>query len=65
MAQIQRTGEDLRASGVLELDGDDFDAVHPDVATELEALVANLPAIESLHDTETGAMGTVISQVLD
>ncbi len=42
-----------------------FDAVHPDVATELEALVANLPAIESLHDTETGAMGTVISQVLD
>ena len=42
-----------------------FDTVHPDVGTDLEALVANLPAVESLHDCEAGAMGTVISQVLD
>ena len=41
-----------------------FDATEPSVAQHLEALVANLPAVESLHDSETGAMGTVISRIL-
>jgi hypothetical protein len=41
-----------------------FDEVHPVVARQLEALVASLPAVESLHDDETEAMGTVVSEIL-
>jgi hypothetical protein len=41
-----------------------FDDLHPVVATQLEKLVAALPAVEFLHDDETEAMGTVISEIL-
>jgi hypothetical protein len=41
-----------------------FEDLHPVVATQLEKLVAALPAVESLHDDETEAMGTVISEIL-
>lgn len=41
-----------------------FDELHPVVAAQLEKLVAALPAVESLHDDETEAMGTVISEML-
>jgi CheY-like chemotaxis protein len=41
-----------------------FDELHPVVVTQLEKLVAALPAVESLHDDETEAMGTVISEIL-
>jgi CheY-like chemotaxis protein len=41
-----------------------FDDLHPVVAAQLEKLVAALPAVESLHDDETEAMGTVISEIL-
>jgi hypothetical protein len=41
-----------------------FDDLHPVVATQLEKLVAALPAVESLHDDEAEAMGTVISEIL-
>jgi CheY-like chemotaxis protein len=41
-----------------------FDDLHPVVATQLEKLVLSLPAVESLRDVETDAMGTVISEVL-
>jgi hypothetical protein len=42
-----------------------FDAVPPDVAERLEKVLVNLPAVESLHDDEAGAMGTVVSEILD
>jgi len=41
-----------------------FDAVHPPVAEKLDKLVASLPAIESLHDDEAQAMGTVVTEIL-
>lgn len=41
-----------------------FDDLHPLVATQLEKLVAALPAVESLHDDEAEAMGTVIGEIL-
>ena len=51
-------------------DGDDgmalvFDEVSRGVARKLEALVCSLPSVESLHDDECGAMGTVVGEVLD
>jgi hypothetical protein len=42
-----------------------FDDVHPKIAEQLEKVVADLPAVESLHDDEARAMGTVISEILD
>jgi hypothetical protein len=41
-----------------------FDELHPVVATQLEKLVAGLPSVESLHDDEAEAMGTVITEIL-
>jgi hypothetical protein len=41
-----------------------FDALPGEVAKRLERLVGSLPAVESLHDTEVQAMGTVMSEIL-
>jgi hypothetical protein len=42
-----------------------FDDVHPKIAEQLEKVVADLPAVESLHDDEAQAMGTVVTEILD
>ena len=42
-----------------------FDAVGPGVAERLERVLVGLPAVESLHDDEAGAMGTVVSEILE
>jgi len=42
-----------------------FDPVHPNIAKQLEALVASLPAVESLHDDEVTAMGTVLTEIIN
>jgi len=42
-----------------------FDPVHPSIAKQLEALVASLPAVESLHDDEAAAMGTVLTEIVN
>jgi len=42
-----------------------FDPVEPEVGHHLESLVGNLPSVESLHDSEIEAMGTVMSEILD
>jgi len=42
-----------------------FDSVHSVIAEKLEKLVATLPAVESLHDDETAAMGTVLTEILN
>ena len=42
-----------------------FDPVHPTIAKQLEVLVASLPAVESLHDTEAKAMGTVLTEIIN
>jgi hypothetical protein len=42
-----------------------FDGVHPMIAEQLEKVVTDLPAVESLHDDEARAMGTVITEILD
>ncbi len=42
-----------------------FDPIHPTVAEKLEKLVTNLPAVESLHDDEAAAMGTVLTEILN
>jgi hypothetical protein len=42
-----------------------FDPVHPSIAKKLEALVASLPAVESLHDDEATAMGTVLTEIIN
>jgi hypothetical protein len=42
-----------------------FDPVHPVIAEKLEKLVATLPAVESLHDDEAAAMGTVLTEILN
>ena len=41
-----------------------FDDLEPEVETTLEKLVVSLPAVESLHDEEPEAMGTVVSEIL-
>jgi hypothetical protein len=41
-----------------------FDEVSPIVQARLEKLVASLPAVESLHDSEAEAMGTVLGEIL-
>jgi hypothetical protein len=42
-----------------------FDPVHASIAKQLEALVASLPAFESLHDDEARAMGTVLTEIIN
>jgi len=42
-----------------------FDPVHPSIARKLEALIASLPSVESLHDDEATAMGTVLSEIIN
>ncbi len=42
-----------------------FDEVDPAMASELERLVAGLPAVECLHDEEAQAMGTVVTEILE
>lgn len=42
-----------------------FDEVNPKLALELEKVVADLPAVESLHDDEARAMGTVVTEILE
>jgi hypothetical protein len=41
-----------------------FDPVSPQLAEQLEKVVADLPAVESLHDDEARAMGTVVTEIL-
>jgi hypothetical protein len=41
-----------------------FDPVPPAVARQLDQVVVNLPAVESLHDDEARAMGTVVTEIL-
>lgn len=42
-----------------------FDPLEAGVGARLERLVANLPAVESLHDSEVEAMGTVMTEILE
>lgn len=42
-----------------------FDPVEPEIGHHLERLVADLPAVEALHDSEVQAMGTVMTEILD
>jgi len=42
-----------------------FDPVHPTIGEQLEKVVGDLPAVESLHDDEARAMGTVVTEILD
>lgn len=42
-----------------------FDELEADIAHALEKLVARLPAVESLRDGESAAMGTVISEIIE
>jgi hypothetical protein len=41
-----------------------FDEMHPEFAKQLDKLVASLPAVESLHDDEARAMGSVVTEIL-
>ena len=41
-----------------------FDPLEEAIGERLERLVSNLPSVESLHDTEAQAMGTVMSEIL-
>ena len=41
-----------------------FDPLDRTTQARLEKLVASLPAVESLHDSEAEAMGTVLSEIL-
>ncbi len=42
-----------------------FDEVHAQIAEQLEKVVADLPAVESLHHDEAHAMGTVVTEILE
>jgi hypothetical protein len=42
-----------------------FDDVPSDAAERIEKVLVDLPAIESLHDDEAGAMGTVMTEILE
>jgi hypothetical protein len=63
--------EPLLVWGTVERDDEEggmalvFDEVHPSVAQQLEKIVADLPAVESLHDDEARAMGTVVTEILE
>jgi len=41
-----------------------FDSLPDEVAGRLDRLVGSLPSVESLHDSEAQAMGTVMSEIL-
>jgi hypothetical protein len=41
-----------------------FENLAPDAAEHLERLVASLPPVERLQDGETGALGTIVSEIL-
>ena len=41
-----------------------FDPLDREISDRLERLIGSLPAVESLHDTEAEAMGTVVSEIL-
>lgn len=42
-----------------------FDELDETLGQRLECLVGSLPSVESLHDTEAQAMGTVVSEILE
>lgn len=42
-----------------------FDPLDETIGQRLECLVGSLPSVESLHDTEAQAMGTVMSEILE
>ena len=42
-----------------------FDPLDERSQQRLERLVSSLPAVESLHDSEAEAMGTVLSEIVD
>jgi hypothetical protein len=42
-----------------------FDEVPTEAAERIEKVLVDLPAIESLHDDETRAMGTVVTEILE
>jgi hypothetical protein len=42
-----------------------FDEVSAQIAAQLEKVVADLPSVESLHDDEARAMGTVVTEILE
>jgi hypothetical protein len=42
-----------------------FDPLDAPAQERLERLVASLPAVESLHDSEAEAMGTVLSEIVN
>ena len=42
-----------------------FEDLQPGVAARLESLVANLPAVESLRGSESDAMGSIVSRILE
>jgi hypothetical protein len=42
-----------------------FDHVAPEAAERIEKVLVDLPAVESLHDDETRAMGTVVTEILE
>ena len=42
-----------------------FDPLDSAIAARLEAMIASLPSVESLHDSESDAMGTVLSEIID
>lgn len=42
-----------------------FEALDAPTQQRMERLVASLPAVESLHDSEAEAMGTVLSEIVD
>lgn len=44
--------------------GLEFNLSEPGLSDRLERLVSALPAVESLHDDETGSIGTVVSRIL-
>jgi len=42
-----------------------FEQIAAGVGARLESLVASLPSVESLHDSETDALGSVVSRILE
>jgi hypothetical protein len=42
-----------------------FDDVAPETAKRIEKVLVGLPAVESLHDDEARAMGTVVTEILE
>jgi hypothetical protein len=42
-----------------------FDEVAPETAARIEKVLVDLPAVESLHDDEARAMGTVVTEILE